>query len=92
MHALRALPHSRARTQSFEKGTEKRRYRAEKEPAWLQNIGGKALVDESAEGAKMDAMVNETQEEIEMIEEGTNGPRTKESLVGEGEADGKQGE
>ena len=39
MHALRALLHSRARTQSFEKGTEKRRYRAEKELAWLQNIG-----------------------------------------------------
>ena len=29
-----------------------------------------ALVDESAKGAKMDAMVNEPQEEIETIEEG----------------------
>ena len=38
MHALRALPHSRAHTQLFEKGTEKRRYRAEKQRAWLQNI------------------------------------------------------
>ena len=51
-----------------------------------------ALVDESAEGAKMDAMVNEPQEEIEMIEEGTNGPQTKESLVGEGDDDGEQGD
>ena len=44
MHALRALPHSRARTQSFEKGTDKRRYRAEKEPAWLHNIGDNNVV------------------------------------------------
>ena len=44
MHALRALPHSRARTQSFEKGTEKRRHRAEKERAWLQNIGENNVV------------------------------------------------
>ena len=44
MHALRALPHSRARTQSFEKGTEKRRYRAEKERAWLENIGESNVV------------------------------------------------
>ena len=61
-----------------------------------------ALVDESAEGAKMDAMVNEpkeeiemieeAQEEIEMIEEGTNRPQTKESLVGEGDEDGEQGD
>ena len=49
-------------------------------------------MDESAEGAKMDAMVNEPQEEIEMIEEGTNGPQTKESLVGEGDDDGEQGD
>ena len=45
MHALRALPHSRARTQSFEKGKEKRRYRAEKERAWLQNIGENNVVE-----------------------------------------------
>ena len=61
-----------------------------------------ALVDESAEGAIMDAMVNESQEEIEMIEEaqeeidmieeGTNGPQTKESLVGEGDDDGERGD
>ena len=61
-----------------------------------------ALVDESAEGAKMDAMVNEPEqeiemieegkEEVEMIEEGTNGPQTKESLVGEGDDDGEQGD
>ena len=44
MHALRALPHSRARTQSFEKRTEKRRYRAEKECAWVQNIGENNVV------------------------------------------------
>ena len=49
-------------------------------------------MDESAEGANMDAMVNEPQEEIEMIEEGTNGPQTKESLVGEGDDDGEQGD
>ena len=49
-------------------------------------------MDESAAGAKMDAMVNEPQEEIEMIEEGTNGPQTKESLVGEGDDDGEQGD
>ena len=49
-------------------------------------------MDESAEGAKMDAMVNEPQEEIEMIEEGTNGPQTKESSVGEGDDDGEQGD
>ena len=49
-------------------------------------------MDESAEGAKMDAMVNEPQEEIEMIEQGTNGPQTKESLVGEGADDGEQGD
>ena len=48
-------------------------------------------MDESAEGAKMDAMVNEPLEEIEMIEEGTNGPQTKDSLVGEGDDDGEQG-
>ena len=51
-----------------------------------------AVVDESAEGAKKDAMVNEPQEEIGMIEEGTNGPQTKESLVGEGDDDGEQGD
>ena len=51
-----------------------------------------ALVDESAEGAKMDAMVNEPQEEIELIEEGTNGPQTKQSLVGKGDDDGEQGD
>ena len=44
MHALRALPHSRERTQSFEKGTEKKHYRAEKERAWLQNIGENNVV------------------------------------------------
>ena len=44
MHALRVLPHSRARTQLFEKGTEKRRYRAEKEHALLQNIGESNVV------------------------------------------------
>ena len=44
MHALRALPHSRARTQLFEKGTEKRCYRAENERAWLQNIGENNVV------------------------------------------------
>ena len=49
-------------------------------------------MDQSAEGAKMDAMVNEPQEEIAMIEEGTNGPQTKESLVGEGDDDGEQGD
>ena len=47
-------------------------------------------MDESAEGAEMDAMVNEPQEEKEMIEEGTNWPQTKESLVGEGNDDGEQ--
>ena len=51
-----------------------------------------ALVDDSAEGAKMDAMVNEPQGEIEMIEEGSNGPQTKESLVGEGNDDGEKGD
>ena len=49
-------------------------------------------MDESAEGAKMDAMVNEPQEEIEMIEQRSNGPQTKESLVGEGDDDGEQGD
>ena len=49
-------------------------------------------MDESAEGAKMDAMVNEPPEEIEMIEEGTNGPPTKESLLREGDDDGEQGD
>ena len=41
---------------------------------------------------KMDAMVNEPQEEIEMIEGGTKGPQTKESSVGEGDDDGEQGD
>ena len=50
-----------------------------------------ALVDQSAGGARMDAMVNEPEEVIEMIEEGTNGPQTKESLVGTGDDDGEQG-
>ena len=49
-------------------------------------------MDESAEGAKMDAMVNEAQEEIEMIGEGSNRPQTKESFVGEGDDDGAQGD
>ena len=52
----------------------------------------KTLVVESAEGAKMDAMVHEPQEEIEMIGEGTKGPQTKESLLGEGDDDGEQGD
>ena len=49
-------------------------------------------MDESAEGTKMDAMVNEPQEEIEKIEDGTNRPQTKESFVGEGDGDGEQGD
>ena len=49
-------------------------------------------MDESAEGTKMDAMVNEPQEEIEMMEEGTNGPQTKVSLLGEGDDNGEQGD
>ena len=49
-------------------------------------------MDESAEGAKMDAMVNEPQEEIEVFEEGTNRPQVKESLVGQGDDDGEQGD
>ena len=47
-------------------------------------------MDETVEDAKIDAMVNEPQEEIEMIQEGTDGPQTRESLVGEGDDDGEQ--
>ena len=47
-------------------------------------------MDESAEGAKMDVMVNEPQEEIEMIDQGTKRPQIKGSLVGEGDDNSEQ--